>query len=65
MLEHLQVDEELINNEVDRLELLFMKEKYTKEQKLWFIESKINMAKRKKDFLTIKICEKLLNNLDS
>jgi len=64
MLAKFQVDEEVINNERERLEILFLKEKYTKEQKLWFIESKVNTAKKQKDILTIKACEKLLSDLN-
>lgn len=62
-LEKDQLDNEFINLEVERIKLLFEKNKYDKEQKKWFIEAKMLDAKNNKDINYIKVCDILLKEL--
>ncbi len=64
MLDQNQLDEGLINNEIERLEIIFIKEKYNDKQKLWFINSKLEKAKISNDRLLIEVCSRLLNKLN-
>ena len=59
----MMLDKDLVNNEIERIKLLFLKEKYDQEQKKWFIESKINRAKATNDDLLLEVCERLLEEL--
>lgn len=64
MLDQNQLDENIINNEIERLEIIFMKEKYNDKQKLWFINSKLEKAKSSNDRLLIEVCSRLLDKLN-
>ena len=63
MLEKHQVNEVIINNEVERIKLVFIKNNYNLQQKLWFINAKKILATKNKDLLLLKVCNKLLNDL--
>ena len=56
-------DQDLVNNEIERIKLIFQGNNYDEEQKLWFIESKLNGAKNNNDTLLIEVCEKLLEEI--
>ncbi len=62
-LEKDQLDNEFINLEVERIKLLFEKNKYDLEQKKWFIEAKMFDAKNNKDVNYLKVCDILLKEL--
>ena len=64
MLDQNQLDEALIKNEIERLEIIFIKEKYNDKQKLWFINSKLEKAKISNDRLLIEVCSRLLDKLN-
>lgn len=64
MLDQNQLDETLIKNEIERLEIIFIKEKYNDKQKLWFINSKLEKAKISNDRLLIEVCSRLLDKLN-
>ena len=64
MLDQDQLDEALINNEIERLEIIFIKENYNDKQKLWFINSKLEKAKISNDRLLIVVCSRLLDKLN-
>ena len=64
MLDQNQLDEGLINNEIERLEIIFIKENYNDKQKLWFINSKLEKAKISNDRLLIEVCSRLLDKLN-
>ena len=60
---NLQLDEELIDIEMDRIKLVFEKEKYDDDQKKWYLESVIEQAKKSNDIVTLEVCHLLLNQL--
>ena len=64
MLDQNQLDEGLINNEIERLEIIFIKENYNDKQKLWFINSKLEKAKISNDRLLIEVCSRLLDKIN-
>ena len=64
MLDQNQLDEALINNEIERLEIIFIKENYNDKQKLWFINSKLEKAKISNDRLLIEVCSRLLDRIN-
>ena len=55
------LDRGIINNEVNRMIHLFDKNHYDKEQRIWFIQSKIRRAKASKDLYLLAACNALLN----
>ncbi len=59
----MDLEKKLVDNEVERIEILFEKNNYNNNQKRWFIESKMNDAKLLKDTNLIKVCEILLKNI--
>ena len=62
MLESPQKDE-LINLEKERMKVIFIKEKYTEEEKLDYLKEKIRYANIEKDEISLKACNLLLNEL--
>ena len=62
MLEKLQEDN-FIELEVERLKLLFRKNKYNKEQKKWFLEAKLMNKETKNDQRYLKVCKILLEDI--
>ena len=56
-------DQNLIDNEIERIEIFFQKNNYNDEQKVWFIESKLYSAKANNDPLLIEVCNKLLEKI--
>ena len=64
MLEKHQVDEIIINNEIERLKLLFERNNYNKQEKIWFIDSKRITAVENKDLLLLEVCNRLLSELE-
>ena len=62
MLENPQKDE-LINLEKERMKVIFIKEKYTEEEKLDYLKEKIRYANIEKDEISLKACNLLLNEL--
>lgn len=60
-----QLKSRLIDLEVRRIELLFKNNKYTDQQKRWFIEAKKALAKKEKNEIDIIICERLLDAINS
>ena len=60
----MQLDQNLVNNEVERLEILFAEKGYDKEERSWFIESKYHDAKKNNDLVLLKVCEILLDKID-
>ena len=57
------LDQDLIDNEIERIKIIFQKNNYDDEQKQWFIESKLNGAKANNDTLLIEVCNKLLEEI--
>ncbi len=55
------LDQDLIDNEVERLEILFEKNNYNDNQKKWFIQAKLKDAKELNDKLLLRVCEILLD----
>ena len=49
MLDQHQVDEIIIKDEIERLKLLFERNNYNKQEKIWFIDSKKITAIENKD----------------
>ena len=64
-LEKDQFDDEFINLEVERIKILFQKNNYNINQQKWFLESKIMTARENNDLNYLKVCEILLNEIDS
>ena len=64
MLDKLLDDKELINMEVERIKLLFIKNNYDDEQKKWFIEAKKKSAKENNDEKLLYVC-KILEECDN
>lgn len=60
MLDKNLLDEKLILNEMERLNILFIKNNYDEKQKKLFIESKLEKAKLNNDTLLIEVCNRLL-----
>jgi hypothetical protein len=60
----MQLEKDLVDNEVERLEILFEKNEYNDDQKRWFIESKFKDAKDTDDKILLKVCEILLDKLE-
>lgn len=60
MLDKNLLDEKLILNEMERLNILFIKNNYDEKQKKLFIESKLEKAKINNDTLLIEVCNRLL-----
>ena len=58
------LDQDLIENEIERIELLFEKNKYDDKQKKWFIEAKLKDAKELHDVVLLKVCEVLLERIN-
>ncbi len=56
MLDKLLDDKELINLEVERIKLLFIKNNYDEEQKKWFIEAKKKSAIENNDEKLLYVC---------
>ena len=65
MLDQHQVDEIIINDEIERLKLLFERNNYNKQEKIWFIDSKKITAIENKDLLLLEVCNILLKGLES
>ena len=57
------LDKGMINNEVHRITLLFDKNHYDKEQRIWFIQSKIRRAKASRDLYLLAACNELLKEM--
>ena len=57
------LEEDLVNNEVKRIELLFEKNNYNNDQKKWFLESKLKYAKATNDVIVYRVCNILINNI--
>jgi hypothetical protein len=60
----MKLDLFLVNNEIERIKILFEKNNYNNSQKRWFIEYKYNEAKAANDDLMIIVCDKLLESLE-
>lgn len=58
------MSEEELELEKMRILLIFEKEKYTNEQKKWFLESKTIDAKKNNDVLLIKLYDELYKMID-
>ena len=58
-----QLDEELIALEIERIELLFMKENYDKEDKINYISFKKEEALKSGNLIDIEICDRLLSRM--
>ena len=58
------LEDELIKNEIERIELFFLKNNYDKKQKLLFINSKLYNARINNDELLTKVCNKLFENVN-
>lgn len=63
MFDDEQLNKEFIENEVERIRILFLKNNYNAEEKRWFLESKINSAKAINDVLLLEVCDILLDEL--
>lgn len=57
-------NDELVKNEVERIQILFSKNNYGAKEKLWFIQSKVEYAKASNDELLLKACNIILNELN-
>ena len=60
----MNLEQELVKIEMERLELLFEESKYNNRQKRRFIESKLLDAKNYNDKILLKVCEKLINKIN-
>ena len=58
-----QLDEKIINNEIERIKILFEKNEYGLEEKKWFIEAKLINAQKNNDMYLIEVCNRLLKEL--
>lgn len=58
------LQDKAVELEVERIELFFLKEKYTKKQKLYYINSKLFNARVNKDELLTKVCEILYERIN-
>ena len=58
-----QVDKHIIENEIERIRILFEKEKYNLEEKKWFIDAKMINALKSNDIYLIEVCKSLLKEL--
>ena len=56
--------DESIKLEVERIKLLFKKNKYDKEQMEWFVSAKKNNALKDNDTNSLIVCELLLNEIE-
>ena len=56
--------DEYIKLEVERIKLLFKKNKYDKEQMEWFVSAKKNNALKDNDTNSLIVCELLLNEIE-
>ena len=63
MFDDVQLNKEFIENEVERIRIVFLKNSYNDEEKRWFIESKVNAAKASNDVLLLEVCNILLDEL--
>lgn len=63
MFDNEELNKEYIENEVERIRILFLKNNYDLEEKKWFIESKANRAKVSNDVLLLEVCNILLDEL--
>ncbi len=59
MLDNHQVNKEIIELELERIKLLFLKNNYDTEQKKWFIEAKRETALKNNDANLLEVCKLL------
>ena len=59
------LDQNLINNEIERMEILFEKEHYNNDQRIWFIEVKMQDAKELNDIHLLSVCNRLMEKYSS
>ena len=64
MLDQDLQDDFIISNEIERINILFEKNKYDDEQKKWFIEAKIVAAKKSNNILLLQDYSKILESLE-
>lgn len=64
MLDQDLQDDFIISNEIERINILFEKNKYDDEQKKWFIEAKIVAAKKSNNILLLQAYSKILESLE-
>ncbi len=57
------LNQNLIENEIEHIEILFLKEHYNNYQKKWFIESKKKDAEKLNDINLLEVCNKLLEKI--
>lgn len=59
------LDQNLVNNEIERMEILFEKEHYNNDQRIWFIEAKMQDAKELNDIHLLEVCNRLMEKYSS
>lgn len=59
------LDQNLVNNEIERMEILFEKERYNNDQRIWFIEAKMQDAKELNDIHLLEVCNRLMEKYSS
>jgi len=64
MSENELLNKQALELEKERILLLFEKEKYNKQQKKWFLESKMIDAKKSNDQEFMKVYEELLEIIE-
>ena len=64
MLDQDLQDDFIISNEIERINILFEKNKYDDKQKKWFIEAKIVAAKKSNNILLLQAYSKILESLE-